>query len=131
MDTFEETLQRMAAMSPDERRAFVEENRQKCICPGWPTYNDCMRGKDERLFCIVGKSGCEIVQQGVCSPADLDRAVELGLGYPNGPLAWGDVLSPARVLAILHTLQARTGDMRYRPSLWLVRRAELGLSLRA
>ena len=85
----------------------------------------------QRVLASIVNIGCEIVQQGVCSPADLDRAVELGLGYPNGPLAWGDVLSPARVLAILHTLQARTGDMRYRPSLWLVRRAELGLSLRA
>ena len=80
MDTFEETLQRMAAMSPDERRAFVEENRQKCICPGCPTYNDCMRGKDERLFCIVGKSGCEIVQQGCICPT-CPVAVALGLKH--------------------------------------------------
>jgi len=80
------------------------------------------------LACIVN-IGCEIVQQGVCSPADLDLAVELGLGYPQGPLAWGDALGAGRVLAILEALQARTGDMRYRPSLWLRRRAELGLSL--
>jgi 3-hydroxybutyryl-CoA dehydrogenase len=81
------------------------------------------------LACIVN-IGCEIVQQGVCSPADLDRAVELGLAYPQGPLAWGDALGAERVLAILQALQERTGDMRYRPSLWLKRRAELGLSLR-
>lgn len=80
------------------------------------------------LACIVN-IGCEIVQQGVCSPEDLDRAVTLGLGYPKGPLAWGDALGPGRVLHILANLQARTGDMRYRPSLWLRRRAELGLSL--
>jgi 3-hydroxybutyryl-CoA dehydrogenase len=85
----------------------------------------------QRVLASIVNIGCEIVQQGVCSPADLDRAVELGLGYPKGPLAWGDALSPARVLAILNALQARTGDMRYRPSLWLVRRAELGLSLRS
>jgi 3-hydroxybutyryl-CoA dehydrogenase len=33
------------------------------------------------------------------------------------------------VLRILETLQAATGDPRYRPSLWLRRRAQLGLSL--
>ncbi len=83
----------------------------------------------QRVLASIVNIGCEIVQQGVCLPADLDRAVELGLGYPRGPLAWGDALGPARVLAILENLQARTGDMRYRPSLWLRRRAELGRSL--
>ena len=84
----------------------------------------------QRVLAAIVNIGCEIVQQGVCSPDDLDRAVKLGLGYPQGPLAWGDALGAARVLAILRGLQARTGDMRYRPSLWLVRRAELGVSLR-
>jgi 3-hydroxybutyryl-CoA dehydrogenase len=84
----------------------------------------------QRVLATIVNIGCEIVQQGVCTPADLDRAVELGLGYPQGPLAWGDALGPGRVLAILEALQARTGDMRYRPSLWLRRRVELGLSLR-
>ncbi|MBI2308840.1 MAG: 3-hydroxyacyl-CoA dehydrogenase [Rhodocyclales bacterium] len=85
----------------------------------------------QRVLATIVNIGCEIVQQGVCSPVDLDRAVELGLGYPLGPLAWGEALGAGRVLAILRALQARTGDMRYRPSLWLVRRVELGLPLRA
>lgn len=85
----------------------------------------------QRVLASIVNIGCEIVQQGVCSPVDLDRAVALGLGYPHGPLAWGDTLGAARLLAILRALQARTGDARYRPSLWLVRRVELGLSLRA
>jgi 3-hydroxybutyryl-CoA dehydrogenase len=85
----------------------------------------------QRVLASIVNIGCEIAQQGVCSPADLDRAVELGLGYPQGPLAWGDALGAARLLVILRALQERTGDARYRPSLWLVRRVELGLSLRA
>jgi 3-hydroxybutyryl-CoA dehydrogenase len=55
--------------------------------------------------------------------------VRRGLGYPAGPLALGDRIGPARVLAILQRLQTLTGDPRYRPSLWLRRRAELGVSL--
>ena len=35
----------------------------------------------------------------------------------------------ARILEILRTLQAQTGDPRYRPSPWLVRRVALGVSL--
>ena len=81
------------------------------------------------ILASIVNIGCEIVQQGVCSPEDLDRAVTLGLGYPQGPLAWGNALGPGRVLRVLVNLQERTGDMRYRPSLWLRRRAELGMSL--
>lgn len=85
----------------------------------------------QRVLAMVVNIGCEIVHQGVCTPADLDRAVTLGLGYPLGPLAWGDALGAARILRILTNLQQRTGDMRYRPSLWLRRRVECGLPLAA
>ncbi|HTN67084.1 MAG TPA: 3-hydroxyacyl-CoA dehydrogenase family protein, partial [Burkholderiaceae bacterium] len=53
----------------------------------------------------------------------------LGLGYPQGPLAMGDAHGPERILAILETMLALSGDPRYRPSPWLRRRAALGLSL--
>ena len=56
-------------------------------------------------------------------------AVALGLGYPIGPLAWGDQLGAATVLTILMNLEQQTGDARYRASPWLQRRALLGLSL--
>lgn len=62
-------------------------------------------------------------------PNDIDTAVNLGLGYPKGPLAWGDELGPQRLLKLLTELFEQTGDPRYRPSLWLKRRALLGLSL--
>jgi 3-hydroxybutyryl-CoA dehydrogenase len=84
----------------------------------------------QRVLATIVNIGCDIVQQGICTPEDLDCAVELGLGYPRGPLAWGDHLGPCRVLAILTKLLKVTGDPRYRPSPWLVRRAQLGLSLR-
>ena len=53
----------------------------------------------------------------------------LGLGYPQGPLAWGDALGPRIVLNVLESLQQFYGDPRYRPSPWLKRRALLGVSL--
>ncbi len=83
----------------------------------------------QRVLAGIVNIGCDIVQQGICSPADLDGAVVLGLGYPRGPLAWGDQLGARRVLAILRNLQRISGDPRYRPSPWLARRAQLGLSL--
>jgi len=71
----------------------------------------------------------DICQQRICSPADLESAVTLGLGYPMGPLALGDRLGPTNVLEVLFNLQTVYGDPRYRPSPWLRRRGALGLSL--
>ena len=83
----------------------------------------------QRILATIVNVGCDIVQQRVCSPADLDLAVTLGLSYPKGPLAFGDALGAMRVLTILNNICRLTGDPRYRPSPWLTRRARLGISL--
>ncbi|HEY0847599.1 MAG TPA: 3-hydroxyacyl-CoA dehydrogenase [Noviherbaspirillum sp.] len=83
----------------------------------------------QRVVAHIINIASEIAQQGIADPLDIDRAVTLGLGYPVGPLAWGDLLGPATVLAILNNLEQQTGDPRYRASPWLRRRAMLGLSL--
>ena len=83
----------------------------------------------QRVLAHIVNVACDIAQQRIASPADIDLAVRLGLAYPQGPLAWGDALGPARLLRILVELHAAYGDPRYRPSLWLSRRARLGVSL--
>ncbi|MFZ6744239.1 3-hydroxyacyl-CoA dehydrogenase [Undibacterium sp. JH2W] len=83
----------------------------------------------QRILATIINIASDIAQQGICSPQDLDKAVVLGLAYPAGPLAWGDKLGTSRILLVLRNLYASTGDPRYRPSPWLVRRAQLGLSL--
>jgi hypothetical protein len=88
---------------------------------------------------IVGHEG---TMQGECGQVDqieigphaggdhaADRAVNLGLGYPKGPLGLGDALGAENILDILRNMQSVTGDPRYRPSLWLQRRVQLGMSL--
>ena len=84
----------------------------------------------QRVVAMVVNIGCDIAQQGIASPEDIDNAVQLGLGYPKGPLAFGDALGPQRILSILDAMSAYTRDPRYRPSPWLIRRARLGISLR-
>ncbi len=83
----------------------------------------------QRVLAHIVNIGCDIAQQGIATPEDIDRAVTLGLGYPKGPLALGDALGARTVLTILENLQAVSGDPRYRPSPWLKRRALLGASL--
>ena len=81
------------------------------------------------MVATIVNIAADIAQQRIAVPADIDRAVTLGLGYPNGPLAWGDRLGPAVVVEVLANIQALTGDPRYRASPWLRRRAQLGTSL--
>ena len=83
----------------------------------------------QRMLAAIVNLGCEVAQQGVAKPADIDDAVRIGLGYPAGPLSLGDRIGPSLVLEILKGIHDLTGDPRYRPSPWLRRRAELGLSL--
>ena len=83
----------------------------------------------QRIVACIVNIGCDIAQQRVAAPADIDRAVTLGLGYPQGPLAFGDALGARKVLSVLEAMQDFYGDPRYRPSPWLKRRALLGVSL--
>ena len=83
----------------------------------------------QRILATIVNIACDIAQQQIASPSDIDRAVTLGLNYPAGPLHLGDTLGAGRVLEILNNMLAVTGDPRYRPSLWLQRRVQLGLSL--
>ena len=83
----------------------------------------------QRILSMVANLGCELAQIGVGSPADIDTAMKLAQNYPKGPLEWAAHLGPARVYTMLQQLQAITGSDRYRPSLWLRRRALLDLPI--
>ncbi|MGC2519546.1 MAG: 3-hydroxyacyl-CoA dehydrogenase family protein, partial [Burkholderiales bacterium] len=83
----------------------------------------------QRVLAQIVNIASDIAQQRIATPEDIDIAVTLGLGYPQGPLAWGDAIGPAPILAILEALFDFYGDPRYRPSPWLKRRARLGVSL--
>ena len=83
----------------------------------------------QRVIASIVNIASDMCQQGVCSPADLEAAVTLGLGYPQGPLAMGDHCGPTNILEVLFNMQTVYGDSRYRPSPWLRRRGAIGLSL--
>jgi len=83
----------------------------------------------QRVIATIVNIACEIAQRGIARAPEIDPAIRLGLGYPAGPLEWGDRIGPSKILEILESVRKITGDPRYRPSLWLRRRALLGLSL--
>jgi 3-hydroxybutyryl-CoA dehydrogenase len=85
----------------------------------------------QRAVAALINVGCNVAQRGIGVPADIDKGAKLGLGYPFGPIEWGDRIGPKRVLFILERLQAFYQEPRYRPSPWLKRRVMLGLPLSA
>jgi 3-hydroxybutyryl-CoA dehydrogenase len=83
----------------------------------------------QRVVASIVNIASDMCQQNICTPQDLDTAVQLGLGYPTGPLAMGNAVGAASVLEVLVNMQTVYGDPRYRASPWLRRRGALGLSL--
>lgn len=83
----------------------------------------------QRIIAMIVNTACEMAQQAIASPEDIDLAVRLGLGYPKGPFELGNSIGPKVVLDVLSAIHRSSGDPRYRPSPWLVRRAKLNASL--
>jgi 3-hydroxybutyryl-CoA dehydrogenase len=98
---------------------------------GVAVINDSPGFVAQRMVAQIVNIGCGVAQRAIATPADIDKGTKLGLGYPFGPLEWGDRLGGGRVLFILERLQAFYGEPRYRPSPWLKRRVALGLPLSA
>ena len=82
----------------------------------------------QRIIAMVVNIGCSIAQSRTASPADIDKAVTLGLNYPNGPFKFADVLGVQNIHRILETMNRIYADPRYRPNIWLTRRAKLNVS---
>ena len=126
------TRRRVLATNPATRRDMRDAAHALFAKDGKPVsvIQDSGGFVTQRVLAQIVNIACDICQQGICSPADLDIAVTLGLGYPQGPLALGDTLGADSLLEVLFNMQTVYGDPRYRPSPWLRRRGALGLSLR-
>jgi 3-hydroxybutyryl-CoA dehydrogenase len=79
-----------------------------------------------RTVAMLANEAADAVHQGICTPADCDKAMLLGANYPLGPLAWADTLGPATLVTVLDHLHATYGDPRYRVSPLLRRKALTG-----
>ncbi len=122
---------RTLMVTPGHRPAMRDAAHGLLAADGQPVVviNDSPGFVAQRVVAQIVNIGCGVAQRGIATPADIDKGTKLGLGYPFGPLEWGDRLGAGRVLFILERLQAFYGEPRYRPSPWLKRRARLGLPL--
>lgn len=82
-----------------------------------------------RLGVVLGLEAIRMLEQGVASAEDIDRAMELGYNHPMGPLRLTDLVGLDVRLAIAEHLHATLGDDTYAPPELLrekVARGELG-----
>lgn len=82
-----------------------------------------------RSVCMLANEAADAAKEGIASAAEIDVAMQKGVNYPLGPLAWADAIGAARVREVLAHLGAHYGEDRYRISPWLARRAASGASL--
>ncbi len=69
-----------------------------------------------RTVAMLANEASDAVNQGVCNAQAVDIAMQKGVNYPCGPLAWADAIGLAHVAAVLSNLAAIYGEDRYRVS---------------
>lgn len=82
-----------------------------------------------RLGVVLGLEAMRMLEQGVASAEDIDKAMELGYNHPMGPLKLTDLVGLDVRLAIAEYLHATLGKPHYEPPKILrekVRKGELG-----
>lgn len=76
-----------------------------------------------RTIAMLINEAADAVQQGVCSEADADTAMKLGVNYPAGPFEWLADWNSSAVIALLDSLDDYYRGERYRVSPWLRKHA--------
>jgi 3-hydroxybutyryl-CoA dehydrogenase len=56
-----------------------------------------------RISCLVGNEAFYMLQEGLGTPEEIDKAIKLGLNYPMGPFELGDLVG----------LDARLNNLKY------------------
>ncbi|MBU5213212.1 3-hydroxyacyl-CoA dehydrogenase [Heyndrickxia sp. FSL K6-6286] len=78
-----------------------------------------------RISALVGNEAFYMLQEGIGSPEDIDKAIKLGLNYPMGPFELGDLVGLDTRLNNLQYLHKTLGE-KYRPAPLLVQYVKAG-----
>jgi 3-hydroxybutyryl-CoA dehydrogenase len=78
-----------------------------------------------RINAMIGNEAFLMLQEGIASAADIDKAVKLGLNHPMGPFELVDLVGLDTRLSILEYLHKTLGE-KYRPAPLLVEYVQAG-----
>lgn len=112
LDTSDDTCDAAVAVAHQMGKETVIVNES----PGFVT---------SRMSALVGNEAFYMLQEGVASAEDIDRAIQLGLNYPMGPLKLADLVGLDVRLRNLEYLHKTLGD-KFRPCPLLVKYVQAG-----
>ena len=78
-----------------------------------------------RINAMIGNEAFLMLESGLASAQDIDKALKLGLNHPMGPFELVDLVGLDTRLAVLEFLHKSLGE-RYRPSALLVQYVKAG-----
>jgi 3-hydroxybutyryl-CoA dehydrogenase len=78
-----------------------------------------------RINAVIGNEAFYMLQEGIASATDIDKALKLGLNHPMGPFELVDLVGLDTRLNILEYLHKSLGD-KYRPAPLLVQYVKAG-----
>jgi 3-hydroxybutyryl-CoA dehydrogenase len=84
-----------------------------------------------RTVAMLVNEAADAVYQGIASADDVDAAMQKGVNYSIGPMAWGRRIGLGHVVIVLRHLAQAYAEDRYRSSLWLQRAVHAAQPLRA
>ncbi|WP_124220462.1 3-hydroxyacyl-CoA dehydrogenase [Aquisalibacillus elongatus] len=102
LETSDHTVETIRKTAEAMNKETVEVNE----FPGFVT---------SRISALVGNEAFHMLQEGVASAEDIDKAIKLGLNYPMGPLELGDLVGLDARLNNLKYLHETLGE-KYRPA---------------
>jgi 3-hydroxybutyryl-CoA dehydrogenase len=112
LDTSEQTVKTLRSVAETMGKEVVVVHES----PGFVT---------SRINALIGNEAFRMLEQGVASASDIDKALKLGLNHPMGPFEMVDLVGLDVRLSILRHLSETLGDA-YRPSNLLVRYVRAG-----
>lgn len=124
-----QTERAVLAVTPATDRGAALDAVAALGSTGVTVVNDTHGSVAQRLLASIVGVAVSIAERGIAAPDDIDTGVRLGLGYPIGPLAWGDRIGAEPMLRLQQRMFDETMDARYRPSQWISQRARLGMAL--
>ena len=78
-----------------------------------------------RINCLIGNEAFQMLMEGVGTPEEIDKAIELGLNFPMGPFKLVDLVGLDTRLKNLEYLHQTLGE-RFRPNPLLVKYVKAG-----
>ncbi|MFP8953234.1 3-hydroxyacyl-CoA dehydrogenase NAD-binding domain-containing protein [Natrialbaceae archaeon A-arb3/5] len=81
---------------------------------------------ERRLLATMANEAAKLIGGDVAPPESIDEAVQLGAGFPDGPVKLVDEYGLAELHETLETAAEETGHARYEPADYLAERADEG-----